>query len=229
MLDCIDNGFYAYPISHVLLPMMVSYYYSKGLNGALFAVTAAAGWETLEVLVKEIFGSYLIYGDSFVGEAETVCNVSLLDLGNGILGALLAYVTTRGGLKKSLGYWQQCSIFLVVGLLYAFFSGISWYCSWDGSCEEGEMVSFPWGNLINIVLLVVWIYFCYDDPQWILVNVLIISIFGTIPVLSSAIMVYIGTALCVTIQISYNVRIREMENRIRRTEYTSINKRVTIT
>ena len=42
--------------------------------------------------------------------------------------------------------------------------------------------------------------------MWVWINVFIISVFGTIPFLSSTIMGYIGTACCFTIQL---IRIRK--------------------
>jgi hypothetical protein len=202
MLECIDNGFYSYPISHVIIPMIITRYYGNGFNSVLFGVFAAALWEMLEVITVSFFESYVLFGDSFGpigGGTETLCNAMFLDVGNGILGALLAWVTTGGTLKKTINYWIQWVIFILVGLLYSYLSGFSWYCSWDPDCD-GEMVDFPWGNIANLVVVVIWMYFCFADWYWLYFNVFVISIFGTIPIISSAVMVYVGTAICFVVQ-----------------------------
>lgn len=199
-MDCVLNGFYSYPISHVVMPMVISYYYGKGFNSVLFAITAAAVWEFVEVILKEVFGSYLLFGDSLVGNDETLCNANFLDLGNGILGALLAYFTARGQLSPNFKYWQHVVAFIIVGVTYSFLSGFSWYCAWDESCN-GERVDFPWGNFVNVVLIFVWFWIFFIDWAWLFLNVVIISGMGTIPVVSSAVMVYIGTGVCFLIQI----------------------------
>ena len=164
MLECIDNGFYSYPISHVIIPMIITRYYGNGFNSVLFGVFAAALWEMLEVITVSFFESYVLFGDSFGpigGGTETLCNAMFLDIGNGILGALLAWVTTGGTLKKTINYWIQWVIFILVGLLYSYLSGFSWYCSWDPDCD-GEMVDFPWGNVANLVVVVIWMYFYFN-------------------------------------------------------------------
>ena len=204
-MDCVDNGFYAYPISHVVMPMIISYYYGNGFNSVLFAITAATVWELIEFIVVEGFGSYLIYGDSLTGingqdEPETLCNVLFLDVGNGILGGLLAYYTANGKLSPKFEYWQHILAFLLMGLLYSFLSGFSWYCAWDDSCN-GERVDFPWGNVVNIIVVFVFFSIFFVEWKWLFLNVFIISGVGTIPVVSSAVMVYIGTAVCFLIQI----------------------------
>ncbi len=204
-MDCVLNGFYSYPISHVVIPMIISYYYGKGFNSVLFAITAAAVWELVEFTVRETFGSYLLFGDTLINiytqeERETVCNIVLLDIGNGILGAFLAYFTARGKLSPNFKYWQHVVAFIIVGVTYSFLSGFSWYCSWDESCN-GERVDFPWGNFVNVVLIFVWFWIFFIDWAWLFLNVIIISGMGTIPVVSSAVMVYIGTAVCFLIQI----------------------------
>lgn len=204
-MDCVLNGFYSYPISHVVMPMVISYYYGKGFNSVLFAITAAAVWELVEFTVRETFGSYLLFGDTLNDihgqeEPETICNIVLLDLGNGILGALLAYFTARGKLSPNFKYWQHVVAFIIVGVTYSFLSGFSWYCAWDESCN-GERVDFPWGNFVNVVLIFVWFWIFFIDWAWLFLNVVIISGMGTIPVVSSAVMVYIGTGVCFLIQI----------------------------
>jgi len=202
-MSCVINGFYSYPISHVVLPMIVTRYYDSGFNSVLFALSAVALWEFIEVVLIETAGSYVIFGDSInedVNNQETLCNVSFLDIGNGILGASLAYATIGGKLKQSINYWVHWIIFILVGILYSFLSGFSWYCAWDPDCN-GEMVDFPWGNVVNIILLSAWFYFCFENVFWLWVNVILISVAGTIPLISSAVMVYIGTTICFAVQL----------------------------
>ena len=194
MLDCVYNGFYSYPISHVVMPMILTRYYGSGFNSVLFAISLAVVWEVIEITTMAVFNSYVLFGDS-LNETETLCNVVFLDLGNGILGASLAYVTVGGKLKQTINYLVQWVIFILVGLLYSYLSGYSWYCAWDPDCD-GEMVDFPWGNVVNVIVVAIWMYFCFEDWYWLFFNVLVISMFGTITYLSSAIMVYVGTAFC---------------------------------
>ena len=199
--------------------MLLYYFHESGFNGVLFSISVAAVWEILEAFLKEGFDSYVLYGDSLVGEPETACNISIMDLGNGLLGGLLAFVTFKGEIREDFTYWKHIGIFIILALVYAFFSGISWYCSWSSECDSEEMVDFPWGNLFNIILLSLYIYFCFTNGFWIWINVIIISIVGSIPYLSSAYMVYIATIICFLIQAFRNDEIKKVLKRVSRKEY----------
>ncbi len=202
MFDCVNNGHYAYPVSHLLLPAFLFLLYGEGnWDSALFAFSLAGFWEVVEYIVYDLVGGYITFPDSSES-IEVVCDIVLLDLGNAILGCVLSWVMIHATNSTTVRDLTRCDTFVVIiiFILYSISSSTGWYCNtwFDPDCVIGDMVAFPFGNIVCMLLLS---FICYQilykradaRTAWFtLLNVIIISGLGSLLWLSSAIMTYIA-------------------------------------
>ena len=148
MLECLNNGHYFYPISHLLIPSLLFLFYGNGgWNSAFFAFSLACVWELFEFLLYELFDSYVIFADG--NAEETICNVIFLDLGNAILGCILSWMmlrSTSSGVEMPRS-WGVIVIIVLLLVAFSFSSDVSWECnSWyNTNCNEKV---FPYGNVV---------------------------------------------------------------------------------
>ena len=202
MFDCIDNGFYFYPISHLIIPSILFLHYGKGgWSSVFFAFSLSSVWELVEYLTFELFDSYITFPDSSQS-LELVCDVVLLDIGNGLLGCILAWAMVYStGCEMALK--PNYILTLAFLALYSPLSSFGWYCNkWLSSkCEVGELVNFPWGNVFCWVLTLIYSYTfikkyaSMNTAHFVVLNSTVLISIASFKVLSSAILTYIGFAL----------------------------------
>jgi hypothetical protein len=121
-------------------------------------------WEVVELAAKKLTNSYILFGTDNDGGMETVENIVLLDLGNGVIGAIIGVLTllTFPPKIKQVNFWGKWIVFLAYGILFSYFSSLS-HC--ENSLLSKENVDceppyvFPWGIPLNIVLTYLYGYF----------------------------------------------------------------------
>ncbi len=204
--ECVNNGHYGYPASHLLLPSILFFLYGKGKwNSFLFALGLASIWEVLEYTSFEVFDSYVTFPDSS-DSLEVVCDIVLLDIGNAILGCVLSWVTLYATSTTTVEFVTIYDVLLVftMFIVYSLASTIGWYCNaWFG-CTLGEMTSFPYGYIVCVLALAA---VCFHVLRlrsslklacYVFLNVLVVTFVSSLLVLSSAILTYIAfLVLCV--------------------------------
>ena len=208
MFECVDNGHYSYPASHLILPSIVFLLYGNGKwNSLWFSLALACIFELVEYISFEIFDGYITFPD-VSDSLEAACDIVLLDIGNALLGCILSWITLHSTNTITVRNLKVRDIVLVVIIFiaYSISSSVGWYCNkWFYSdCEIGELVSFPYGNLVCVLLLSI-LCFCVirvrssSKLAWfIFLNVCVVSFVSSLLVLSSAILTYIAFGiLCI--------------------------------
>ena len=117
-MDCLQDRS-LYPVSHVFLPFAIELIYRR----TWLTVTIILCWELLEYAVFKSFGTYGI----FPGAMETMCDVVLLDLGNGLIGVLLANCIMYHGYESAQPHPAWAGLALIFWSLFSV---------WDDSCEN---------------------------------------------------------------------------------------------
>ena len=152
-LGYIDGQYYAYPAVHAwvacLLYFWTRWYYFSCNNFALMSL-----WELCEVIIYELNQGYIFWADSNLNRDPTN-NSILLDMGNAIIGIILAVGVTYSNPRvrftmTPIGFFDILYLILyLVGV--SFFSSITWYCNtlFDTDCIEGQLVDrIPWGLIV---------------------------------------------------------------------------------
>lgn len=225
MSEVINEGyFYNYEGNHVMFPMLLTFLYLHKnkinyWNTAFFAFSFVAFWELLEFSVGHVFGSFFIFGPD--NEAsETVEDIIILDLGNGIIGiciGLLTIATLQPSFKVT-SWWFRALLFLVYGLVYSILSP---YGICRGKCPDSLYV--PYGNIANYFVILM---FGFTMNKYVVDSLLVYAfifnafIFNTATLIrfqSSVIMVYVASAFLLISWTLYYYLI----NRHVRTERTS--------
>lgn len=147
-MECLYDRRTLYPVSHVFTPFVL---YLLTRN-AFLTVTLFVAWEFVEYAVFESTGSYHV----FPGDQETLCDVVVLDLGNGFLGLFLAwFVASQHDLEvldKSV--WLPTFLFAV---LWSLFSPLDFECEhWLFRCDDTA-----WGIPLMTLLLGIYAYYVH--------------------------------------------------------------------
>lgn len=197
---CVDNGHYAYPASHLLLPSIIFFIYGEGKwDSFFFAFGLACLWELLEYATFEIFDSYLTFPDSSES-LEVVCDIVLLDIGNAILGCILSWVTlyaTNTTVAQSVTLYDIILVILMFAL-YSLASSTGWYCNEWFNCTQGEMTSFPYGHIVCVLAMAVVCFYVIrlrsslKLASYVFFNVCVVTLLSSFLFLSSAILTYIA-------------------------------------
>ncbi len=157
-LGFIDGSFYAYPAIHAWTACLLYFFGPGGITSAAISFALMALWELCETAIYELNNGYLFWADSNLNRDPTN-NSILLDMGNAIIGILLAVGITYSNpkvkmIRTPIGFFDL--LFLILYLIgVSFFSSMTWYCNtlFDEDCIEGQMVErVPWG----LILLYPW-------------------------------------------------------------------------
>ena len=203
----ITKGYSNYEGNHVMFPMLLVFLYQsageiKYLQAAFFAVTLAAVWEIIEIVVRSTFNSYILFGvdnESY----ETIVDIVVLDIGNGVIGAALGVLVLLA-LKppfQKVNFWIKTTIFLLFGAVYSYLSSF-------GSCGDLDCkdLVIPWGNYANMGIVIVYSYFFLY--RWVTdvsltvayaSNAIIILIATSVRWKSTAITVYIASGVLLVV------------------------------
>ena len=128
--ECLYDRRTLYPVAHILAPFLI-YLLAQDPSIVLGLVVA---WEFVEFFAYAATGSYHIFPD---GSSETVCDVVLLDLGNGVLGLLLGmwfvYWFSLPTLKMTT--WRWLTI-IVSATIWIIFLSLDYECDdWIFDCS----------------------------------------------------------------------------------------------
>jgi len=145
-MECLYNRRTLYPVSHVYLPFV----FQLLVGRAWITLAAIVLWEVLEYAVYEAAGSYVV----FPGEAETLCDVVFMDLGNGVLGLLLAKWFLYNHYAPPAWAWARAQTVLwslVLVVLWSVFS------PWDHDCKDWIVTDCAmWGVPVLTLLLLLY-------------------------------------------------------------------------
>lgn len=159
IMDCLEDRRALYPVSHIYIPFLLYYLIPK----FYFVFFLAAVWEVLEYTIFHLFGNYGL----FPGIGETTCDVVILDLGNGLLGILLAYIIYWRGqeprfqpIQMSLWKWICALIF---GLLWSVISPLDYECEyWMFDCSHFHY----WGVILLCILLAIYMFIMHRVHEY---------------------------------------------------------------
>ena len=220
-----DEYFYNYAGNHVMFPMVVAFLYQTQKpihywNTFFFSFFFVALWEIVEVLLYLVFGSFLLFGNDNES-MESVENVVILDLGNGIIGIGIALLTMLAikPVFKEINWWYKAILFIAYGIVY---SMLSTY----GICQTESCDHLPFGNIINyfVVLLfgfIMYLYVVNDQLVYAFVfNAFLINSATMIQFQSSVIMIYITSALLLLFWTVFYFATK--------TEYNQVNNKIEI-
>lgn len=205
--DCVNNGHYAYPASHLLLPSILFTLYGTGKwDSFFFGFGIPCLWELLEYTTFELFGSYVVFPDSSTS-LEVVCDIVLLDIGNAVLGCILTWLTINATNTTTCKGVTFCDalLILVMIILYGLASSSGWYCNeWFG-CTPGEMSAFPYGHIVCILALavmcnVIRLRSSLKLASYMFFNCCVVTLLSSFLFLSSAILTYIA---CLVLSVGY--------------------------
>lgn len=233
MFECITHETYDFfTVSHFILPFYLYILWGGGWDAAFFALALASVWEIFEVLLVELFDSYVFFGE-FEPGLESACGISILDIGNAVLGCLLgAIVIDRHSTqikskifscffpqKDYLGLEVRkerfCTCTAIVGwieitllsIIWSFASSVSWYCvTWFYTCTNKTNPDyFPYGHFIctGLGITISWLYMKRDNAIKSIICTVTTCGLASIKIISSAIMVYISFALLSIVFIIY--------------------------
>ena len=109
MFECISEyGYDFFPVTHFLIPFYIYILWGGGWTAALLAFSLASAFEIFEGLLVEIFNNYVFFGELNMG-TETICGITILDLGNAILGCILgAIIYDRRTTQISSQIFSKC-------------------------------------------------------------------------------------------------------------------------
>tara|TARA_A100001015_G_scaffold211509_1_gene237138 strand:+ start:596 stop:1282 length:687 start_codon:yes stop_codon:yes gene_type:complete len=153
-LGFIDGQFYAYPAIHAWVACLFYFFGPGGLTSAAMSFALMSLWELCEVIIYELNNGYIFWADSNLNRDPTN-NSILLDLGNALLGIVLAVGVTFSNPRVRMVMTPISFFDILYLVLYligvSFFSSITWYCNtlFDTDCIEGQLVDrIPWGLII---------------------------------------------------------------------------------
>ena len=131
--DISDVKFFLYASNRVWFPCLLILLYFSHPNkkhnywtAGFFSFSLISLWEVIEILCKKLFSSFILFG-SDNGGTESLENVVILDLGNGLIGIVLGILTLQvfqPKIKKVNSIWKWI-IFLLYGGVFSFFSSFS--------------------------------------------------------------------------------------------------------
>lgn len=162
---CLYDRRTLYPVSHVFTPFLI---YMLTHN-AFLTVMLFAAWELFEYITYELFNGYGIYP----GDIEEMCDVIVLDLGNGFLGLFLALFVAWwhdfdpanlacgkprtgccGAVWEAIKAWSPTIVF---GALWSLFSSLDFECKhWLFRCDYTA-----WGIPLMTLLLGIYAYYLH--------------------------------------------------------------------
>lgn len=239
MFECITEYTYDfYPVSHLILPFYLFILWGGGWKAFFFTVTLAGLWEFFETSLVELSGSYILFGEPDT-VLESICGISVLDIGNAILGCTLGAIIVNGVTPISSNIFSKCfpelqekerfksrtctqfvgwieiAFFLVA---WSFSSTLSFYCNtWFYTCINDKDTYKPYGHFICACLgsALSWIYMDKDTAVKSIVCTFTMCVLVTIKFLNSAVTVYISfVLLSVGFGIHRYFKIIEPETRI---------------
>lgn len=161
-----EGKFSMYPSNHVWFPCLIVLIYlsSKKENqkqtawnywsASLFSFSALSLFELLELLAKKLFSSYIIFGTDN-GGSESLENIIILDLGNGLIGIVLCIIFLYAmppRIKKTT-FIRKWVLLLIYGIIFSYLSSKS-HCGLDPGCNPPY--SFPYG--IPLCILLTYLY-----------------------------------------------------------------------
>jgi len=154
MYDCLYNRRTLYPVSHFFAPF-ATYLLT---HNSFLTVSIFAAWELIEYIVFTDDDSYLI----FPGTLESLCDVIILDLGNGFLGLFIAWwIQWCIGCNKvtlTCTKWLYTILFLVVWTLV---SPLDFECEfWIFPCDYTA-----WGIPALSVFLAIYLWLLRSDDN----------------------------------------------------------------
>ena len=224
-----EEDYFNYEGNHVMFPMLLIFMYqnTKSIqywNAAFFTFSLVAIWEVVEVLFKLLFTSFILFGPDNHFE-ETVVDIVILDLGNGIIGiciGLLVLASLKPKFKETK-WWLRVILFTVYGATYSALSPFGW-CR-EGSCDT---LHFPYGNIINYFVILAFgyaLYKLYVEKRLVyafMFNAFLLNSATLIRFQSAAIMVYI-TSACLILGWSVYYFIA---NRKKRTDFKPLSSEI---
>ena len=161
--ECLYDRRTLYPVSHIFTPFLIYLL----THNAFLTVTLFTAWEIVEYIVFYTFNSYIMFPpDGNTTGFETLCDLVLLDIGNGFLGLLLAWWIGKrlAPLQMSILRWIYTIIF---GILWSLASPLHHECEdWLFQCDYTA-----WGIPIMNVLLVIYLWLLRSDQNqtlWVL-------------------------------------------------------------
>ena len=212
-----------------MFPMLLTFLYPTKTpiqywNTAFFAYSFVALWELIEFLIGYAFGTFFIFGPDNQA-TETVEDIVVLDLGNGVIGVCIGLLT-MAALKpqfKKTSWWVRALMFLSYGLVYSLLTP---YGICRGECPDPLFV--PFGNIINYIVILIFAYFLYQyafDLSLVYAFVFNAFVLNSVTMIlfhSSVIMVYIGSGFLLLVWTIYYFSNAQNE-RSKRIDYNQIN------
>ena len=165
-MECLYDRRALYPVSHVFLPFAVQLFTAR----AWVTFSIVVVWELIEYALFETWSSYVI----FPGDAESLCDVVLLDLGNGVLGLLLAKWFMRNGYERPRQVWYWTLLAVVLWSLFSpwGFDCVEWMVTdcagWGVPALSALLLVYSFTVTAPWFLVVGWVYL---NVTWIPVSV----------------------------------------------------------
>lgn len=149
-MECVYDRRTLYPVSHVFTPFLLYVL----THNAFLTVLLFTVWEFVEYFTFESTGSYHV----FPGGQETLCDVIVLDLGNGFLGLFLAwFVTWQQKLEPVRLDAKMWTVTILFGAVWSVLSPLDFECDyWLFPCEYTA-----WGIPLITALLGGYAYYLY--------------------------------------------------------------------
>ena len=155
-MECLYDRRALYPVSHVYIPFALQL-----LGGrAWLTLAVIVLWELLEYTVFQAADSYVV----FPGEAETFCDVILLDLGNGVLGLLLAKWFLYNNYKRPRFVWSTAATIVATTLVLGLWLVFS---VWGHDCKDWIVIDCA-GWDVPILTLLLLVYALVVSDRWFL-------------------------------------------------------------
>jgi hypothetical protein len=174
MFECITDDWHGFHVvSHLILPFYLFILVGGGWKAFWLTFSAACFFEIFEALLIEIFDSYVFFGEMANSpEYESVCNVTILDMGNAILGCALGAIVADRFTPISSHIFSKCCFtkccancqkerfkrfvcaltadqftgwleITVLLVLWSNSAGVSWYCNnWIYNCTDRNMPNY---------------------------------------------------------------------------------------
>jgi len=158
-----SQSFYSYEANHVIFPMLLCYLYQTSTtiyywNTAFFVFSFVAFWEMLEVIAHLTLESFILFGVDN-DTPESLVDVVILDLGNGIIGIIIGLLSIHVLRPPftNVSLYMKILSFLVYGAIFSYLSSFS-SCRGVDKCNK---LLVPFGNYINMGLtaLFSFVYF----------------------------------------------------------------------
>lgn len=206
-LGYIDGQYYAYPAVHTWVACLLYFFGPGGITSAAISFALMSLWELCEVIIYELNQGYIFWADSNLNRDPTN-NSILLDMGNAIIGIILAIGITYSNprvrfMMTPIGFFDILYLILyLVGV--SFFSSITWYCNtiFDTDCIEGQLIDrIPWGLIILYPWTLSYLFLIFraktntSTVASLTIVAMILFIAVSIKWISTAVTVYIAAAL----------------------------------